>query len=229
MQTTSLARSGTRIRHTLLASSLLAAALATGCANMDDTQKRTAGGAAIGAVAGAVLSKATGNSGTTGAVVGGAAGAIIGNVWSKRMEAQKKAMEQATQGTGVEVSRTNDNQLKLHIPNDISFDTNSAALKPELRSVLESFATGLRENPGLLVKTVGHTDSRGGDHINNPLSLSRADSVRDFLVDRGVASNRIEVDGRGAREPIASNDNDAGRAKNRRVEIFLRDPSQQPS
>lgn len=202
-----------------------AALIGAGCANMDDTQKRTAGGAAVGAVLGGVLSKATGNSGTVGAVVGGAAGAVIGNVWSKRLESQKQAMEQATQGTGVEVTRTADNQLKLNIPNDISFATNSAALKPELRTVLETFATSLRNNPSLLVKTVGHTDSTGSDKINNPLSVSRADSVRDFLTDRGVASNRIEADGRGSREPIASNDTEAGRAQNRRVEIFVRDPA----
>ncbi len=211
-------------RTVFVATTIVGAALiGAGCANMDDTQKRTAGGAAAGAVLGGVLSKATGNSGTIGAVVGGAAGAVIGNVWSKRLESQKQAMEQATQGTGVEVTRTADNQLKLNIPNDISFATNSAALKPELRSVLETFATSLRQNPTLVVKAIGHTDSTGSDAINNPLSVSRANSVRDFLTDRGVASNRIEADGRGSREPIASNNDEASRAKNRRVEIFVRD------
>ena len=213
----------TNTRRTGMAAMMLAAALATGCANMDDTERRTASGAAIGAVAGAVLSKATGNSAGAGAAVGGAAGAIIGNIWSKRLESQKRAMEQATQGTGVEVSRTADNQLKLNIPSDVSFDTNSAALKPELRSVLTTFANGLTQNPGLHVRAIGHTDSRGGDNINGPLSLERADSVRDFLVDHGVPSSRIEVDGRGSRQPIASNDTDAGRAQNRRVEIYVSD------
>ena len=213
----------TTLRHGSLSAVMLAAALATGCANMDDSQKRTASGAAIGAVAGAVLSKATGNNAGTGAVVGGAAGAIIGNVWSKRLEAQKRALEQASQGTGVEVTRTADNQLKLNIPSDVSFDTNSATLKPELRSVLTTFATGLNQNPGLKVKAIGHTDNTGGDQVNGPLSLERADSVRDFLVDHGVASSRIEIDGRGSRQPAASNDTEAGRAQNRRVEILVSD------
>ncbi len=213
------------IRHFGLSAVMLAAALATGCANMDDTQRRTASGAAIGAVAGAVLSGATGNNAGAGAAVGGIAGAVIGNVWSKRLEAQKRAMEQATAGTGVEVSRTADNQLKLNIPSDVSFDTNSAALKPELRSVLTTFANGLTQNPGLTVRAIGHTDNRGNDQINNPLSLDRADSVRDFLVDHGVSANRVAVDGRGSRQPIASNDSDAGRAQNRRVEIFVSDAS----
>lgn len=213
-------------RLTLIAT-LAATVLATGCANMDDTQRRTATGAAIGAVAGAVLGKATGNNAGAGAAIGGIAGAVIGNVWSQRMEAQKKAMEQATQGTPVEVTRTADNQLKLEIPADISFDKNSAAIKPELRSVLDTFADGLRKNStGMVVRIVGHTDSTGSDAINNPLSLQRAESVKDFLTDRSVPANRIETQGRGSREPIASNATPDGQAKNRRVEIFLREPGQ---
>ena len=155
-----------------------------------------------------------------------AAGAVIGNVWSKRLESQKQAMEQATQGTGVEVTRTADNQLKLNIPSDISFDKNSATLKPELRDVLAAFAHGLTNNPGLLVRVVGHTDSTGSDAINNPLSQQRADTVRNYLEDRGVPASRIEAVGRGSREPIASNNTTEGQARNRRVEIFLREPGQ---
>lgn len=206
--------------------SIAALVFAAGCANMDDTQRRTASGAAIGALGGAVLSKATGGKAGTGAVVGGVAGAVIGNVWSKRMEDQRRAMEQATQGTGVEVSRTSDNQLKLNIPNDISFDTGSAAIKPELRNVLTQFAQGLKDAPDSRVRVIGHTDSTGGDSVNMPLSRERAASVRNFLVDRGVSSSRIETDGRGAQEPVASNDTASGRAQNRRVEIYLREPGQ---
>jgi outer membrane protein OmpA-like peptidoglycan-associated protein len=224
MSHTALNRLPTRL--TLIAT-LAATVLVTGCANMDDTQRRTATGAAIGAVAGAVLGKATGNNAGAGAAIGGIAGAVIGNVWSNRMEAQKKAMEQATQGTPVEVTRTADNQLKLEIPADISFDKNSAAIKPELRAVLDTFADGLRKNStGMVVRIVGHTDSTGSDAINNPLSLQRADSVKDFLTDRSVPASRIETVGRGSREPIASNATTEGQAKNRRVEIFLREPGQ---
>ena len=74
---------------------------------------------------------------------------------------------------------------------------------------------------------MGHTDSTGTDAINNPLSLQRADSVKNYLSDRGVSAARIETVGRGSREPIASNATAAGQAQNRRVEIFLRDPAQQ--
>ncbi len=206
--------------------SIVALVFAAGCANMDDTQRKTAGGAALGALGGAVLSKATGGKAGTGAVIGGVAGAIAGNVWSKRMEQQKQAMEQATQGTGVDVSRTADNQLKLNIPADVSFDTGSSAIKPELRNVLTQFAQGLKESPESRVRVIGHTDSTGSDAVNMPLSRDRASSVRNFLADRGVSSGRIETDGRGAQEPVASNDSTAGRAQNRRVEIYLREPGQ---
>ncbi len=77
------------------------------------------------------------------------------------------------------------------------------------------------------MRVVGHTDSKGSDALNNPLSQERANSVRNFLSDRGVAEGRIETVGRGEREPIASNETVEGRAKNRRVEIFLREPGQQ--
>ena len=140
------------------------------------------------------------------------------------MENQKRAMEQATQGTGVQVSQTADNRLKLEIPSDISFDTNRADIKPNFRPVLDKFAASLVENPVTLVTIVGHTDSTGSDSINDPLSVERAARTRDYLVTRGVASGRFTVDGRGSHEPVASNSTEAGRAKNRRVEIFVAEP-----
>lgn len=218
-----------RLSRPALIVAVAASIAATGCANMDQTQQGTAKGAALGAIAGALIGNATGGDNTVrGAAIGAAAGAIAGNLWSKRMQEQQAAMEQATAGTPVEVTRTDDNQLKLNIPSDISFDRNSATLKPELRSVLDTFAQGLTRNgSGMVVRIVGHTDSTGTDAINNPLSLQRAESVKNYLNDRGVPASRIETVGRGSREPIASNATAAGQAKNRRVEIFLRDPAQQ--
>lgn len=215
-------------RHPLFASALSVALLASGCANMDETQRGTAQGAAIGAVAGAVIGQMAGKNAGAGAAIGGLAGAVAGNMWSKRMQAQREAMEAATRGTDVEVTRTQDNQLKVNIPNDISFAKNSATLRPELREVLEAFSNGLKTNgSGMVVRVVGHTDSSGSDAINNPLSLERAESVRNFIVDRGFPAGRVEVVGRGSREPVASNETAEGQARNRRVEIFLRDPASQ--
>lgn len=197
-----------------------------GCANMTETQKTTGTGAAVGAAAGAVIGAATaggntGKSAATGAVIGAAVGAGGGYLWSKHMEKQKKDMEQATQGTGVTVSQTPDNRLKLDIPSDISFDTNRFDIKPNFRPILDRFAVTLNENPVTTVTIIGHTDSTGTDAINNPLSVNRAAATRDYLVARGVAANRIAIDGRGSREPIAENSTPEGRAKNRRVEIFV--------
>ncbi len=186
----------------------------------------TAVGAGAGAVAGAAIGRMTsggspGRSTAQGALAGAALGALGGYLWSNRMEQQKQRMQAATQGTGVEVTQTADNQLKLNIPSDISFATGRADIQPNFRTVLDQFAQGLRDNGGSTVRIIGHTDSTGSDAINNPLSLARAQSTRDYLIDRGVAGNRIGVDGRGEREPIADNGTDAGRARNRRVEIFV--------
>lgn len=204
---------------------------ATGCANMSDTQKNTAIGAAIGTVAGAGIGRATAGgdkagSTRTGAAVGAAAGALGGYIWSKRMEEQKKAMEQATQGTGVAVTQTPDNQLKLNIPSDISFDTGKSDIKGNFAPVLDQFATGLKSNPGAEVRIIGHTDSQGSDAVNDPLSVQRAASTRSYLAARGVESSRIAIDGRGEKEPIADNGTAEGRAKNRRVEIYMAEKAQ---
>jgi outer membrane protein OmpA-like peptidoglycan-associated protein len=216
------------MRKQLTASTLAALLVLTGCANMNEVDRGTAKGAGIGAGIGAVLGAVTGPGGgrraAQGAAVGGAAGAVIGNIWSSRMERQKQEMERATQGTGVEVTQTADNQLKLDIPSDISFDTNRADIKPNFQPILDRFASGLVENPYARVTIIGHTDSTGSDAINDPLSINRAARTRDYLVSRGVASNRISIDGRGSRDPVASNETMAGRAQNRRVEIFVAEP-----
>jgi outer membrane protein OmpA-like peptidoglycan-associated protein len=199
-----------------------AAMLATGCADMNisPTQKGTAVGAGVGAVAGAAIG---GN--TKGAVIGGALGAAGGYIWSKHMQDKKAAMERATQGTGVAVTQTADNQLKLNIPSDISFDTGRADIKPNLRPILDQFASGLSAQPNTEVRIIGHTDNTGSDAVNDPLSTQRAASARDYLAQRGVDPQRVVIAGRGEREPIADNTSDSGRARNRRVEIFLAERS----
>lgn len=212
-----------------LMTAIAAVFITSGCANMTETQKGTAKGAAIGAGAGAgavVGAVAGGGKGTAiGAAVGAAAGGIAGNVWPKRMQEQKTQMEQATAGTGVGLTKTEDNRLKLDIPSDVSFDTGRADIKPNFRPILDTFAKSLVSNPAATVTIIGHTDSSGSDAINNPLSLNRAASTRDYIVARGVATSRISIDGRGSREPLVANDTAANRAKNRRVEIFVAEPA----
>ena len=193
-----------------------------GCAdmNLSKTQRDSAIGAGVGAVAGAVI-----GGGVKGAVIGGALGGAGGYVWSKHMADKKAAMERATQGTGVAVTQTADNQLKLQIPSDISFDTGRSDIKPNLRPILDQFASGLSGQPNTEVRIIGHTDNVGSDVVNDPLSLQRAQSARDYLTSRGVNPSRVTIQGRGEHEPIASNATAEGRAQNRRVEIFLAERS----
>ena len=201
----------------------LAIAVLSGCANMSETQQGTAKGAGIGAVAGALLGAATGGSkgAVTGAALGGAVGAGGGYIWSKKMQDQKAAMEKATVGTGIAVTQTSDNRLKLDIPSDVSFDVGRSAIKPNFDPILNQFGTTLMQHPETTISIIGHTDSTGSDAVNNPLSVDRANSARDYLVSRGVARSRIATDGRGAREPVADNGTAQGRDKNRRIEIYV--------
>jgi outer membrane protein OmpA-like peptidoglycan-associated protein len=215
----------------ITSASLVAALSLSSCAdmnmNMSDTQRNTGLGAMGGAVAGAVLGRATSGGGSTGrstgtgAMIGAAAGGVGAYIWSRNMEEQKRRMQQATQGTGVEVTQTADNRLKLNIPSDISFDTGRADIKPNLRSVLDQFAQSLRDNPNTNISIIGHTDSTGSEAVNNPLSVNRAASTRRYIEERGVNPSRIAIDGRGMHEPVADNTTEAGRARNRRVEIFV--------
>ncbi|GJL76808.1 OmpA family protein [Nitrosomonas sp.] len=202
----------------------------SGCASMSETQRGTAQGSVAGAAAGALIGGLAGKG--KGAAIGAAAGAAVGAaggyMWSKRMEEQKRQMESVTAGTGVEVSQTADNRLKLEIPSDITFDTGRAQIKPNMKPILDSFAASLMQNPRTQVTIIGHTDSAGSDAINNPLSINRAASTRDYLLQHGVAYHRIQIDGRGEHEPIASNDTPAGKAKNRRVEVFVYETPPQP-
>ncbi len=214
----------------VVASAVLATVTLSSCetTTMTDQQRRTATGAGVGAAAGAAIGAIgndsnRGRGAAAGAAIGAAAGALGGYVWNKRMESQQKQIQQQTQGTGVEVNRTADNRLQIIVPGDIAFDSGQAVIRPNFRTSLDNFAQSLQQNPSSTITIIGHTDSTGSATVNEPLSLQRADATRDYLVTRGVAANRFQIDGRGSREPVASNDTEAGRARNRRVEIFLGD------
>lgn len=210
-----------RINATLAA--VAAAAMLAGCANtgtgqqqpMSDTTRNTLIGAGVGAVAGAIIGDGK------GAAIGAGVGAVGGYAWSKYMENKKAEMQRATMGSGVAVVQTPDNQLKLEVPSDISFAVGRSDLNPRLRPILDQFANGLGAQQNTEVRIFGHTDNTGSDSVNDRLSLERAQSVKDYLVARGVRANAVQVAGRGEREPVADNGTEAGRAKNRRVEIFL--------
>lgn len=198
------------------------ALLLAGCsAPPTATQRNTMAGVAVGALAGAGIAHATGGKAAVGAVAGAAVGGTAAYLWSKNMERQRQELVRATQGTGVKVTRTDDNRLKLNFPVDITFNSESAVLKPKARTVLNRFAESLRRHPTTQVLIAGHADSSGGAHINDPLSLRRANAARSYIFSRKVMGPRIQTQGYGARQPVASNVNAAGRAQNRRVEIYV--------
>lgn len=201
---------------------VLAGAMAlTGCETMTETQRNTAIGVGVGALAGAAVAKSTGGKAGKGALIGAAVVGTGTYLWSANMERQRKELEAATRGTGVSVSRTSDNQLLMAIPSDISFNSNSASINSKFHPVLNSFVDSLRRNPQTEVVIVGHTDSTGSDSINDPLSLNRANAARNYIFSKGVQGPRIQAEGRGSREPIATNSTAAGRAQNRRIEIYI--------
>ena len=206
------------------ASILLAALLfAFGCSSTNDDPnakaKRGAGiGAAAGAVAGAVIGNQSGSN-RTGAVVGAAAGAAIGAAVGHRMDKQEQELRQIQ---GVEVTRPSEGEIDVRLTSDILFDVDSAALRPESRTTLRDLATNFQRYQDELIDVEGHTDSTGTSAHNQELSNRRASSVRDYLVDNGVASRNITAVGYGETRPKSTNSTPEGRQLNRRVEIHIR-------
>jgi outer membrane protein OmpA-like peptidoglycan-associated protein len=197
----------------------------SGCQSMSTTQRDTTAGVVAGAVVGAGVAHATGGKPAVGAAVGAAVGSVGAYAWSQSMERQRRELQTASRGTAVQVTRTADNRIKIHMPADATFQSNSARIQPRMRSFLDQFANSLRRNHRAEVLIVGHADSSGGAHINTPLSLQRANATRTYLFSRKVMGVRIQTMGRGANEPVANNSTPAGRAKNRRVEIFVTQPT----
>lgn len=206
---------------------LLLPALLAGCTTTNErgetVQNRTGTGAIIGAVAGAVVGKQVdGKKGAViGAVVGGAAGAAVGNMMDKQEQEYQAALEQEQRNHEIEVERVREDLLKLTLSSEVSFDTNSTAIRPAFGASLNKIADVMNRYPDNNIMIAGHTDSVGSDTYNQRLSEQRAESVANYLVGRGVDRYRISTQGKGKYEPRASNDTAEGRRQNRRVEIFL--------
>jgi outer membrane protein OmpA-like peptidoglycan-associated protein len=141
--------------------------------------------------------------------------------WSTRIASAEDQIAGSLQGSGASVARTKDDRLWITLPGDLSFEPGRSALKPQVRGLLDRVVVALRGVPKAEVRIVGHTDSKGAVAGNNALSLDRAASTRDWMVARGMSPMRFSVAGRGALDPVAGNDDEAGRASNRRVEILV--------
>lgn len=151
-----------------------------------------------------------------GAGIGALAGAGIG-AYQDRQEAE---LRKKMADTGVDVVRQGDN-IVLSVPGNVTFASGSAELAPDFYSVLDTIAKTLNEYTQTMVEVAGHTDSVGDPQANQVLSERRAANVASYLEGRGVLQQRILIVGAGATRPIASNDTEAGRAENRRVEITI--------
>jgi outer membrane protein OmpA-like peptidoglycan-associated protein len=203
---------------------------------MNDTTKSTligtGAGGAVGAGVGALIG---GGKGTwIGALVGSAIGAGASAIISNRMEKQKAELEQelaqvrqlaGQKDTTIIIQTIKDSNhldaIKVVLGDAILFKTGSAALSAEADAALSRIAYNLNQNPKTYATIVGYTDNTGTVQVNNALSLQRAQSVMDYLISQGVASSRLSAQGDGSNNPVASNDTAAGRAQNRRVEIYI--------
>ena len=177
-------------------------------------------GAAAGAILGAGAGTLAGGDDTRNAAIGAAVGAIAGAAVGDYMDKQERALREQTAGTGIGVERQGD-QIALTMPSSITFDVNSASIKPDFYATLNDVATTLVDYPSTAVDVVGYASSDGPEDYNLDLSQRRADAVQSYLVAQGVASVRLQATGMGEANPIADNSTEEGRRANRRVEIIL--------
>ncbi len=204
----------TRTVRTTLAV-LIVAGLA-GCSEMSKEQKGAVIGAAAGGAAGAVIGNQTGSTARgaiIGAVIGGAAGAIIGH----RMDKQARELQQNIPGATV---RRVGEGIEVTFASGLLFDFNSDRVRGDARSNLDELAASVDKYPDTDLMIVGHTDAVGTEAYNQDLSERRSEAAARYLESRGV-NTRIRTRGLGELEPVATNDTDSGRAKNRRVEVAI--------
>lgn len=190
---------------------------ASACASLNKKESGAIIGAGTGAAVGAVVGNQTGSTARgaiIGAAVGGAAGAVIGH----QMDQQAKEIKQNIPGAIVE--RVGEG-LQVTFESGLLFDYDSDVLRAQAKQNLSTFAQSLDKYAGTDILIVGHTDATGSDAYNATLATKRAAATENYLVSLGVARARLKSAGRGESEPLASNETEAGRQQNRRVEIAI--------
>ena len=213
------------MKNVMMIAALSGALALGGCVTDPETGdrriSRPAGAAAAGAGAGALLGALLGGRNNRAEVlIGAGVGAIAGGAVGSYMDRQARELKQRTAGSGIEVEQRGD-EIAIKLPSGIAFDTNESSVRPDMRPALDQVAKTLASYQSTFIDVTGHTDSTGGDAINQPLSDRRASAVADYLQYQGVQRARMATRGYGAQMPVATNDTDAGRAQNRRVEIRL--------
>ncbi|WP_313359488.1 OmpA family protein [Empedobacter sp.] len=187
----------------------------TAVQNANNTQKGAGIGVVAGGVLGGLIGKGAGGA-LIGAAVGGAAGGVIGN----NMDKQAQKIEQVL--PGAEVVRTEEGiNLILDENSKVTFDYNKSSLTSTAKANLDKLIEVFKEYPDTDLLVIGYTDNVGSQSYNKPLSEQRAQSVKDYLISKGIASSRLTSTGKGIEDPIADNSTAEGRAKNRRVEVTI--------
>lgn len=197
-------------------------AILAGCATEQGTN--TAVGTGVGAGTGAALGAIFG--GGKGAAIGAGVGAAVGGITGYNWQNIRNRLSGASKGTGTQVTEQPDGSLKLNIPSNVTFATNSYQINPALYPTLNELSAQMQQHPELVAEVRGYTDSTGSAQLNQTLSQNRAQSVATYLSQHGVAPNRLVAQGFGPSNPVADNSTEAGRAQNRRVEVYLRATSQ---
>ena len=215
----------------ILVSSLAAVALlgTAACVTDPNTGERHVSRTAIGGAGGAALGYLLGGliGGKTARIVGAGIGGVAGGAVGYQLDQQIRELDEATAGTGVDVSETPDGTgILVNLP-DVTFAVDSTTISPSFRAALDDVAASLQKYPNSLVDVMGHTDSTGSDAYNLDLSRRRAESVANYLVSRGTNRARIATVGYGEQYPRADNTTEQGRALNRRVEIRITPISQE--
>ena len=187
----------------------------------NDPNARQRNGAIIGGLTGAVAGVAVSGDGDElkGAIFGGALGAGTGALIGADLDRQAAELR-GSLSSNISVTNTGD-YLIVNMPQDLLFATDSASVRPDLRSDLNTVASSLLKYPNSRIEVIGHTDNTGNDAINIPLSDGRARAVAAYLVAQGIPADAVSSKGAGSAEPVASNDTEAGRAQNRRTEITV--------
>ncbi len=195
-----------------------------GCGTMNNTWKGTllgaGGGAALGAGIGALAGK--GKGAAIGAAIGTAVGAGTGALIGRKMDKQKAELEKI-QGAQVDTVKDKNGltAIKVTFADGILFQTGKSLLNTTSQKALNEFALSLKNSPDTDVNIYGHTDNTGSREVNQKLSEERAATVKNYLVNNGVAATRLATKGYAFDDPIADNSTADGRAKNRRVEIYI--------
>lgn len=205
---------------------LIAAVLLIGCTNVDPvtgerTTNRTGTGAIVGAIAGAAAGTLAGGNDRRNAMIGAGIGALAGAGIGYYMDQQERNLRERLAGSGVGVTRVSQDRILLNFPADLTFDFDRDSVKSQFLPTLSNVAGVLRDYPQTTIDVLGHADSVGSDAYNQDLSERRAMNVSSVLIQSGVIRERVVVTGYGESQPIADNSTDAGRARNRRVEVMI--------